>query len=450
MDREIVQLRQENRDLRRRIQEQDEAHRLENEQNRREIRRLGRKLVQNEGALGKLYLTLARVKAVSRTICDLSNVGIQRSLDSIRGYDCAMKYFLPSIQDLQKFNCAMHHRGNIQVNFRRDIFGNVRVMGQASAEGAHIQPHSKKCHRFFEALNELRLGLNLRSARDRRRYKMFLYGRVPKGGRTKEAGSSFLGSALNIMTVQSQKIFFDAFPSGMYIPLVDSADELWKWDGSTGLEYIVICDKAETYVALGATKSRTFIASDNPKVATSFEAFGEIMSVVISLLIQAGPDEAPEKDNIRALWQYLKRTNQFPSPVLASGTRGVFLKIKLGPAKIGRGVGWRFLTKHPSPDPINLICRSYNAFLTWLFQKGQLRAIGPSRFKACKLFPSCLDLPGEPDCSLCIASGLLHGPDYCCLEPDDRDFLLSVVNLECTDNDSKCRHIWKSIGNLGA
>jgi hypothetical protein len=54
MDQEIVQLRQENRDLRRRIQEQDEAHRLENEQNRREIRRLGRKLVQNEGALGKL------------------------------------------------------------------------------------------------------------------------------------------------------------------------------------------------------------------------------------------------------------------------------------------------------------------------------------------------------------------------------------------------------------
>jgi hypothetical protein len=422
---------------------ENEEHRREREEHRRENEVHRRKLAEKDGTF---FISLASVGLIQRPIYDLSDPRNQRSLDSIRGFNCAMKHFLPSIQDLQNFDCAMHNRGNIQVNFRYDIFGNLREMHQTNAEGAHILPHSKSCHRFFEGLNELRLGLDLESSIDRKRYDMFLYGRVLKGGTIKQAGSSFLGSALNIMAVQSQHAFFDQFPSGMYIPCVDSAEDLWKWDGSKELEYIVICDEAKKYVNLGATTSQAeVIASDDPRVAISFQVFGDIMSVAIALLVRGDAKEAPEQDNIQALWRHIQTAKQFASPVVAPGTRGYFLKILLGPAKLDNSTSWGTLDRHPSPDPINLICRSYNAFLTWLLNQNMLPFIRPSHFKACKLFPSCLDLPGDPDCSLCIAASLLHGPDYCCLCPEDREFLFCIVNLVHPGDLSRCRRLLESI-----
>ena len=377
---------------------------------------------------------------------DLSKKSNLDFLLSIGQFGCPLKQYLPSVNDLNIYDCAQHARGNVQANFKYDVFGNERKKPIAS-EGAHIQPHSVPCHRFFWRIIAARLGLDVNSALDRRRLEMFYYGRVLKQSvnARKIPNSGFLNSPLNLIALQLQKPFFDDDPSIMFIPLSTSAIELWAWDALSEMDYIVICDEALTYRLLGACHiEQEVISSEDPRVAQSFENYGQIMSAVIALLLQDNIDDAPEECYVRFYLKRLQDQMRFPSPVLRPGVKGEFLKITFGRAKLNPEEPWKNWKRHPSPDPISLICRSFNAFLTHLYKTGQL-GVTTRDYSSFKLFPSCLDYPGEPDCNLCIANSLLYGPGYSYLDFDDRAYLFSIVRLEDSGDRPRCRRIWRVV-----
>ncbi len=125
---------------------------------------------------------------------------------------------------------------------------------------------------------------------------------------------------------------------------------------------------------------------------------------------------------------------------------GKYLKVSYDRARIckpGKKLkSWDRFTAHPSPEPVNLMCRSYNAFASYLYATGQLTGMkNTSGHRYCKLFPSCLDGEGVINCCyLCIACWLLENL-YPLLSPEDRGFLLDTVALEIEGDYKKCKEI---------
>jgi hypothetical protein len=88
---------------------------------------------------------------------------------------------------------------------------------------------------------------------------------------------------------------------------------------------------------------------------------------------------APEKDNVKEFRNLLKNSSRFQSPRVAAGSQGFSRKVQLNPPRLsypGRRAkiaakSWKNFTGHPSLEPINIICRSFNAFSTYLYRKGR-------------------------------------------------------------------------------
>lgn len=143
------------------------------------------------------------------------------------------------------------------------------------------------------------------------KYQSSIFQIIRKNNKRKCPRKCFLGSGLTIMALSNQRERFDDLPSCMCIPFADSAEELWKWDGSSEREYMFICDEARTYVLFGATTPRAeVIASDDPRVAKSFEVFGEVMSIAIAMLIKGDAEICPKRPRKRTTYKPFGSTSK--------------------------------------------------------------------------------------------------------------------------------------------
>jgi hypothetical protein len=142
----------------------------------------------------------------------------------------------------------------------------------------------------------------------------------------------------------------------------------------------------------------------------------------------------------------------FQSPCVKENSEGDFLKVSynapsLGPriSRLGRKFKqWEDLDGNRTLDPINLMCRSFNAFATGRYRRKGLDGIEGSEWPSCKLSPSCLDMKSGIDCELCIAGwspGLLYGSGLVSfLISKEREKLHNVLTLTRSEHDLKRKY----------
>ena len=414
---------------------------------------------------GQFYLTFEALDVLHFPVLNHSDPQNVNLIASVRNANPVLKMYLP--KDLPKDTNEKYAASTRLCDLatcKYDFWGNS-CGPPITAEGAHVLPFASGCVEFFERLNRFRLNMPLRctSQQDQERYKMWLYGYYVESGSSNTSDcqsdefqepmtqakdgrklhrvihSGYLNSAVNFVALRLQHHWFDLFPAMLFIPLKKTAAELWSWFEEP-LEFVVVflnedvlCDVAANSVV----DASGYIACDDPDVKQAFDVFAEVMSVIIGVVCDDDHTNAPEKDNVKQFRNLLKNSPRFQSPRVAAGSQGFFRKVKLNPPRLSypgrRATPWSNFTGHPSPEPIDMICRSFNAFFsTYLYQRGMLdglayRADRPS----CKLFPSCLDLEGSIDCNLCLSSFLLHEPfRYSLMTSEEKEKLLSVVNLE--------------------
>jgi hypothetical protein len=246
--------------------------------------------------------------------------------------------------------------------------------------------------------------------------------------------SGYLHSAANYIVVKSQHYDFDQHPSFLWLPLNRTALELWSFSGEA-LEYIIIGAKADCYQRIGVNivlNETSWISCRHPDVASAFRVFGEVMSVVMGLVCEDDPCEAPAVEKARKLREHLRHARALQAPRVKPGCEGHFLRVRLERARVCRPGAhlepWHRFHGHPSPDPVGLMCRTYSAWLTHLLSRDQLRGVARWRQgERCKLFPSCLDADGAKECILCHASALREGLTY--FSAELRDKILDIANL---------------------
>lgn len=329
-------------------------------------------------------------------------------------------------------------RRNPYSGFILDIFGNDLHLA-AGAEAAHVQPFAENCHKFFQAINRCRL--DFEDSKHDGDYQKFLYGFSKSASERKTAMSDFISSSLNVILMFNQSSNFDNKPSVMFIPLVTHASELWGWTGDSPLEFLVICRTADTYLTLRAHGET--ISCQDQRVRDAFNVYEEVMTIAIALVCHDDSLHYPSV-MVEDFRKALRKEHRFQSPRVLEGTSGEFLRITMGPALFGSRSQLETLVQHPSPDPISLMCRSFNAFSSWLYSKNQLQALKKNdEYDYCKLFPSCSDDSGDLQCGLCIASHLLHGPLNIYLGPEEKDYLFEVVSLIRPIDDVRCKEVWR-------
>jgi hypothetical protein len=254
----------------------------------------------------------------------------------------------------------------------------------------------------------------------------------------------------------------DEYPRVMMIPFNVGAPELWNWKGS-GMEFLVICKDPETYVAIRANtlySEQSYVSCKDPAVVRSLHVFGEVLASTIRIVRNEDIDEQDlyrtngskarrfeELNTCRNFRGFLRAATEFQAPKVKPTSDGFILKVKLDDARIvppgerSTGADWAAeCTSHPCPDPVNLMCRSYNAFSTHLFRRNELAGMPGRDSETCKLMPSCVDLEGLIDCNLCLASSLLCNP-FICLSSENKEHLRSIVNLEITGDSLLCRSL---------
>ena len=157
--------------------------------------------------------------------------------------------------------------------------------------------------------------------------------------------------------------------------------ELWGCQRQA-LEFLVICSDAACYRAIAANiAEKSNVSCTDPEVERAFEVFGEVMAVVIGVVSDDDHSKAPLNDNVRAFRELFKSpsTTSFQMPCIKAGCERYIMKVKLDPPRICPPGGvlqdWKCFGAHPSPEPINLMCRSFNAFSTHLYANGQLDGI---------------------------------------------------------------------------
>ena len=413
---------------------------------------------------GQFYLTFEALDVCYFPVLNHSDPQNANLIASVRNANQVLKIYLP--KDTNEKYAASTRLCDL-ATCKYDFWGNSRGP-PITAEGAHVLPFASGCVEFFERLNRFRLNMPIRctSQQDQERYKMWLYGYYVDSGCSNTIADSsdsqsddsqepmtqaqdgrklyrvihsgYLNSAVNFVALRLQHQWFDLFPAMLFIPLKKTATELWSWFEEP-LEFVVVflnenvlCDVAANSVV----DASGYIACDDPDVKQAFDVFAEVMSVIIGVVCNDDHTNAPEKDNVKKFRNLLKNSPRFQSPRVAASSQGFFRKVKLNPPRLSypgrRATPWRKFTGHPSPEPINMICRSFNAFSTYLYQRGLLDGLAYRADRPrCKLFPSCLDLEGSIDCNLCLSSFLLHEPSrYSLMTSEEKEKLLSVVNLE--------------------
>ena len=429
-------------------------------------------------AEGTFFLSFADLTFKRREILNHSDPVHRSYIKSIRNADTMLKMYLPPTG----INASVSKpvRTSALAGCPFDFLNNVRHF-PIESQGAHVIPNSSSCHQLWEKLNRFRLNMEFTknfTKNEQRQYKMWLYGytvnaavrktirmknrklnarvnftlttaRISKKPmqrwyRNRLRNSGYLQSAANFIALNQQHERFDLFPSVLFIPYKRSALELWGCLGQA-LEFLVICSDAACCRAIAANVAETSnLSCTDPEVERAFEVFGEVMAVVIGVVRDDDHRMDPLKDNVRAFRELLKsqNTTSFQTPCIKAGCERYIMKVKLDPPRICPPGGvlkdWKYFSAHPNPEPINMMCRSYNAFSTHLYLNGELDGVARSQEKCCKLFPSCLDIEGVNDCNLCLAASLLHDPCRY-LTTKDREKLLNIARLESSAIISKSK-----------
>ena len=336
------------------------------------------------------------------------------------------------------------------------------------SEGAHICPLSYECHKEWEKLHRFRLNLPFTgslSPNEQKRYDVWFYGykgesstkgsskenpRSESGRKDTPSGeisivekasrkvihSGYIHSAPNFIRIHYQFKLLDQIPSFILIPYGKTAKQLWGWCGEA-LEFLVIALNPSVFVDIKASLvgSDAYISCEDPDVARAFDVFAEVMSVVLGVVCVDGVESAPTKDNVRAVRTALKKSGQFQYLGLRKDCNGFVRKVCLDRGKISapgkRAEPWSRFKAHPSPEPINVMCRSLNAMQTYLYNRNALNGVKKKMWvKTAKTFPSCLEYEGSAQCFLCRAHFILHDEQqYAYLSCEERDRLSSVASL---------------------
>jgi hypothetical protein len=420
---------------------------------------------------GTFFLSFADLWFDIRSQTDPSDPRHADYIKSIQDANNMLKLYWPA--DVQGKNPLPAKRKPSMGGCNYDWLNNPREHGDKPilSQGAHLIPHSAACHRHYEKFNRFRLNLPCEgplTSTQRNKYEIWLYGcnisttvrppsirvkKLPLKARKRTRGvqkpqaptrregwrleEGYLNSAANFIAAEHQFELFDTLPSIMCLPVGRSALQLWGCTDDA-LEFIIICSTPEVYCKMAANTAiatMSYVSCDDPAVVNAFEVFGEVMSVVIGVVCDDDHTNAQEKNHVRGFRKYLKSVSTFQAPRVKQGSHGYFLKVRYDPPRIARPgcklKDWSFFNRHPTPDPISLMCRSFNAFSTHLYRSDKLDGIARSTSPSCKLFPSCLDMEGVIDCELCSASWLLYGPDGgLCLSPEEREKLLDVATLK--------------------
>ena len=336
------------------------------------------------------------------------------------------------------------------------------------SEGAHICPLAYECHKEWEKLHRFRLNLPFTgslSPNEQKRYDVWFYGykgesstkgsskenpRSESGRKDTPSGeisivekasrkvihSGYIHSAPNFIRIHYQFKLLDQIPSFILIPYGKTAKQLWGWCGEA-LEFLVIALNPSVFVDIKASLvgRDAYISCEDPDVARAFDVFAEVMSVVLGVVCVDGVESAPTKDNVRAVRTALKKSGQFQYLGLRKDCNGFVRKVCLDRGKISapgkRAEPWSRFKAHPSPEPINVMCRSLNAMQTYLYNRNALNGVKKKMWvKTAKTFPSCLEYEGSAQCFLCRAHFKLHDEQqYAYLSCEERDRLSSVASL---------------------
>jgi hypothetical protein len=437
---------------------------------------LARERIRSKQLAGKFFLTFDK----SLTSCETeilrpSDPAQAEYFQSIRNSNTLLKMYMAPDQ------CGLEegsHKNRISglQGCKFDIINQPR-RHEISCEGAHVTPFTKSCNLHWEKLNKFRLNMEYADTEaNKTRYGMWLYGYTPAEPVVKTAQQSsnsrlkkvlsavtafpvglqqqkarkrivihsgYLHSAANFIALRSQHQNFDKFPSIMWFPLHRTAMELWGFN-SDDLEFVLICSDETCYREIGANvefSETSWISCKHPDVKSAFQVFGEVMSVVIGVVCDDDHSNATKVDNIKKIREYFQNNSvtTFQAPMVKSDCEGYFLRVKLNRPRVclpgTEAESWDRFDAHPSPDPINLMCRSFNAFLTYLLHKSALHGIEKSADKeCCKLFPSCLDTKGAKECILCRANALIHNPSKVpFFSSEYHEKLLDIVNLRSSE-----------------
>jgi hypothetical protein len=437
-----------------------------------------------EQQAGRFFLTFESLTSCETKILrpsDNSDPAQAEYFQSIRNANTLLKLYLaPNQSGLEENSHTNRISGLSGCMF--DII-NQRREHEISCEGAHVMPFTETCNSHWKKINKFRLNMEyVETKADNTRYGMWLYGYVcvtpsesvkkpqkswksrlvdavteiirPLSGGIKKPEkkvrkqpivihSGYLHSAANFIALRNQHQWFDKFPSILWLPLNRTALQLWSFF-SDSLEFIIICSDDKCYREIGANvefSEISWISCNHPDVQSAFQVFGEVMAVVIGVVCDDDHSKATKVDNVKEFREYFQNNSvkMFQAPCVKPGCEGYFLKVKLDRPRVGRPgtelEPWNRFHAHPSPDPINLICRSFNAFSTYLLNKDALRGIKKSAGKeCCKLFPSCLDTKGAKECIICSANALLHNPSQVpFFSSEYHEKLLDIVNLRSSE-----------------
>ena len=380
---------------------------------------------------GKFFASFDSLAYYEKEIVRPSNLCNTAILDEIRNSDTLLKWYWPPQCPLYK---GPHSRIANLDGCRFDLL-NQPLHDRCPCPGAHVMGFARSCNRHWEKFIRFRLNVDKKNMTKahKKEFDMFLYGyvrtQVPAEKEDNAdvamradpivCNSGYLHSALNCICLRNQAWSFDKYPCFLWLPLHRTAKQLWNFQSDDALEYIIICSDAQRYQDIGAASSpfneTSWISCTDDAVTNAFRVFGEVLSVVIGVVSDDDHSRATEADNVKNLRTYFQNESvtTFEAPCVKEGYEGYFLKVKLNRPRCcrpGRHLeSWDLFDGHPSPDPINLMCRSYSSFLTYLldlpgngFRK---KSVGT---ELCKLFPSCLDTSGANECTLCHASELLH------------------------------------------
>ena len=444
------------------IKEKDELLKGKDE----EIKRLiEEKATSDAMSSGKFGISFDDLDPLSADIVDPLKPpdGQGRTIESYRTCDNVLKrYLIQDVHDLTVAGCKVDgQEGTVRhIGLNECPFTFFNQPHNGLSEGAHVCPLSYQCHKEWEKLHRFRLNLPFTgslSPNEQKKYNIWFYGYcvneescpngkegrkdTTSGGKTiveknrKVINSGYIHTAPNFILIHHQSKLFDQIPSFILIPFKKTANQLWGWCGEA-LEFLVIALNPAVFVDIRANSlgRDSYISCEDADVAKAFDVFAEVMSVVLGVVCVDGVESAPEKDNVRAVREALKQDSKFQYLGLGKDRKGLVATVRLDKGRISapgkQAEVWSCFKAHPSPEPINIMCRSFNAMQTYLYKRGKLNNVKKTCYKTAKAFPSCLEYEGSAQCFLCRAHFKIHDErQYAYLSCEERDRLYSVATL---------------------
>ena len=240
----------------------------------------------------------------------------------------------------------------------------------------------------------------------------------------------FLLSAANMIAIKDQFFCFDSCPSFLFVPFRCTAAQLWAWAGEP-VDFLVVCDawSCSASISYQNFSLHDYVRCSDPDVSRACDVFAEVLAVALGAALHQPDRSAPCAGALRKAGRIraaLRAAGMFQAPAVPAGCSKYIRLVRMGrQPPLGRRRYYRCAEEwlqagcraHPAPDPVNLMCRSLDAFSVHLQQLGELRGMGhaPRKPPWRRVFPTCLDggrskgARGAEDCYLCLASSMFYG-----------------------------------------